>query len=39
MDEKEREKEDKGVCNGSPINYSIWTSITLIDMHLPLIGK
>lgn len=37
--QREREKEHKGVCNGSPINDSIWTSVTLIDMHLPLIGK
>ena len=37
--EREKKKVHKGVCNGYAINYCIWTSITLIDMHLPLIGK
>ena len=29
----------KGAYNRSLINYSTWTLITLIDLHLPLIGK
>ena len=39
-EEREREKKvHKGVCNVYAINYCIWTSITLIDVNLPLIGK
>ena len=37
--ERGKKKVHKGVCNGYAINYCIRTSITLIDMHLPLIGK
>ena len=36
---RERKQVQKGVCNGSPLNYCIWTPITLIDMHQPLVGK
>ena len=36
---RERKQVQKGVCSGSPLNYCLWTPITLIDIHLPLIGK
>lgn len=38
-EDRQTDRKHKGACNGSPINYSTGTSITLIDMYLPPIGK